>query len=297
MRIVSLLPAATEIICRLGMADMLVGVSHACDFPPEAVADLPRLTRSGIPAGLSAAEIDLVVTTRLRRGENLFTLNEAAISALAPDLVITQDLCDVGAASFAEVFALSDRLPGDTQILSLAMPDLEDLYADVMVIAEALDCPERGRRLSDQLRARLERVQAAVAGRPRPDVVALEWLDPPFAAGHWTPELIRLAGGRELLGQEGGRSFQLNWEQIRAAQPEVLLLLPWGHSAEAAERTWFSLERPAAWPRIPAARDARVYALDACHISLRPAPRVVDLVEQLARLLHPTCFRDEGAPR
>lgn len=297
MRIVSLLPSATEIVCHLGLADLLVGVSHACDFPPETVADLPRLTRSGIPAGLSAAELDLVVTTRLRRGQNLFILDEATLATLAPDLVITQDLCDVGAASFEDLCALTDRLPGDARIVSLAMPELEDLYTDIMTIAEAVGFPERGRRLNDQLRERLERVQAAVAGRPRPGVVALEWLDPPFAAGHWTPELIRLAGGRELLGHEGERSFQLSWEQIRAAQPEVLLLLPWGYSAEAAERAWFSLQRPDGWHTIPAVRDGRIYPLDSRSYSLRPSPRVIDSVEQIARLLHPAVFTDEGVSR
>jgi iron complex transport system substrate-binding protein len=246
---------------------------------------------------MSSAEIDSVVITRLRRGENLFILDKVALTALAPDLVITQDLCDVGAASFEDLCALNDRLPRDAQIVSLAMPDLEDLYTDVMTIAEAVGFPERGRRLSDQLRARLERVRAAVANQPRPGVVALEWLDPPFAAGHWTPELVRLAGGRELLGQEGGRSFQLSWAQIRAAQPEVLLLLPWGHSAEAAERAWLNLEHPADWYDIPAVRDGRVHPLDARSYSLRPSPRVIDSIEQIARLLHPACFSDEGAPR
>jgi iron complex transport system substrate-binding protein len=293
MRIVSLLPSATEIVCRLGLADMLVGVSHACDFPPEAVSDLPRVTRSGIPEGMSSAEIDSVVITRLRRGENLFTLDAPALIALAPDLVITQDLCDVGAASFADIFAFSSQLPGDCQIVSLTMPELEDLYSDVMMIAEAAGYPERGQRLNDQLQARLAFVQMTVAGRPRPGVIALEWLDPPFTAGHWTPELIRMAGGHELLGRAGERSFSVNWKQIRTVQPEVILLLLWGYSAEAAERTWRSLEYPEDWRTIPALRNGRVHALDARHISLRPSPRVVDLVEQLARLLHPACFPEQ----
>lgn len=293
MRIVSLLPSATEIVCRLGLADMLVGVSHACDFPSEVVADRPHLTRSAIPTGLSARELDLAITTRLRRGESLFTLDHQALIALAPDLVITQDLCDVGTASYEDLCVLTSSLPGDCQIVSLAMPDFDDLYADVTTIAEAVGYPERGQRLNEQLQARLAFVQLTVVGQPRPGVVALEWLDPLCTAGHWIPEIIRMAGGHELLGRANERSFQLTWKQIRAAQPEVLLLLPWGHSSAATERTWASLARPADGHTIPALRDERVHALDARYLSLRPAPRVVDLVEQLARLLHPTCFPEQ----
>lgn len=297
MRIVSLLPSATEIVCRLGLADLLIGVSHACDFPPEVVADLPRLTRSAIPEGMSSAEIDAVVTARLRRGESLFVLDDQALGRLAPDLVITQDLGDVGAASFGDIFNLKGHLPGDTQILSLPVPELEDLYTDVMVIAEAVGVPERGRRLCDHMRVRLEQVRTRVANRPRPDVVALEWLDPPFTTGHWTPELIDLAGGHELLGHKDGRPYRVSWEQIHSVDPEVLLLTLWGHSVAAAERRWTRVERPQHWRTISALRNERVYALDTRSFSLRPSPRVIDSVEQIARLLHPTCFRDEGAPR
>ncbi|WP_240695902.1 ABC transporter substrate-binding protein [Candidatus Chloroploca sp. Khr17] len=160
-----------------------------------------------------------------------------------------------------------------------------------MVIAEALGFPERGRVLNDQLRARMERVEDRVAGAPRPGVVALEWLDPPCSAGDWTPAFVRRAGGHELLGREDRPSFVLNWQQIGAAQPDVLLLMPWGYSTESARRTWFSLKRPAWWNALPAVRNGRVHILDARAASLRPAPRVVDLVEQVARLLHPHCFR------
>ncbi|NTW00629.1 MAG: ABC transporter substrate-binding protein [Oscillochloris sp.] len=297
MRIVSLLPSATEIVCQLGLADMLVGVSHACDYPPDIVDDLPRLTRSGIPDGMSSAEIDTVVTTRLRRGENLFVLEGQALTKLAPDLVITQDLCDVGTASFGDLCALTDRLPGDTQIVSLAMPNLEDLFSDVLIIAEAVGMPERGRKLCDRLQARLEYVRSRVAHRPRPGVVSLEWLDPPFATGHWTPELIELAGGRELLGQKDGRPYRVSWEQISSVAPDVLLLMPWGHSSKAAERSWLSLKRPQFWHTIPAIRNGRVYALDAHSYSLRPSPRVIDGVEHLANLLHPGCFTSKEVGR
>ncbi|NTV65254.1 MAG: ABC transporter substrate-binding protein [Oscillochloris sp.] len=297
MRIVSLLPSATEIICHLGLADMLVGVSHDCDYPSDVVADLPRLTRSGIPEGMSSDEIDAVVTTRLRRGEGLCVLEGQDLARLAPDLVITQDLCDVGAVSFGDVCNLKGRLPGDAQIVSLGMPGLDDLFADVMMIAEAVGMPERGTRLCEHMHMRLERIRSRVANRPRPGVVALEWFDPPFASGHWTPALIELAGGRELLGQRDGRPYRVSWEQIGDVGPEVLLLLPWGHSAAAARRSWARLARPQLWYTIPALRNERVYALDARSFSLRPSPRLLDSIEQLADLLHPTGVAREGVSR
>lgn len=286
MRIVSLMPPATEIICRLGLADLLVGVSHLCDFPAEVVAGLPRVTRSAIPAGLSREELDWTLATRLRRGENLFTLDEAALVALAPDLIVTQDLCDPGLPSFDEVCSLQQRLPADSQIVSLAMPDFDDLYHDVMVIAEAVGYPERGWRLRDQMQMRLARVQMAGAGRPRPKVVALEWLDPPFTASHWAAEVVRLAGGNELLGRADGHSVPVSWKQIQAVRPDAIVLLLAGHTAQAAERCWQTAKLPRAAHAIPAIREQRVYALDARSLSIRPTPRIVDLVERLAMLLH-----------
>jgi iron complex transport system substrate-binding protein len=294
MRIVSLLPSATEIVCQLGLADMLVGVSHACDYPPDVVTELPRLTRSGIPEGMTQAEIDAVVTTRLRRGESLFVLDEQALISLAPDLVITQDIGDVGTASFGDIFGLKGHLPGDTQILSLSMPELEDLYTDVMAIAEAAGVSEPGERLCERMRARLEQVASQVANQPRPGVVTLEWLDPPFTTGQWIPALIEMAGGRELIGQNDGRTYRVSWEQISSVAPEVLLLMLWGQAAEASEHSWARLVESQSWPTIPALQNERVYALDARSFSLRPSPRMVDIVEQMARLLHPTCFSDEA---
>lgn len=287
MRIASLLPSATEITCLLGLADTLVGVSHECDYPPEVVADLPRLTRSAIPHGLSAAEIDAQVRGRLRRGESLYLLEDELLARLEPDLLITQELCDVCAVSYGDVCTLAERLPGAPRVVSLTPPDVAGIWGDVEAIAAAVGLPERGARVVDGLQRRLARVQAAVDGLPRRAVVALEWLDPPFAAGHWVPEMIALAGGRELLGQPGAPSFRLSWEQVIAMQPEIVLLIPCGYDAEAAQREWNNLRRPPGWETIPAARNGRVYALDANSYCSRPGPRIVEGVEQLARLLHP----------
>jgi iron complex transport system substrate-binding protein len=297
MRIVSLLPSATEIVCALGLADMLAGVSHECDYPPDVVADLPRVTSSAIPHGLTSAEIDRAVSARLARGESLYLLDESLLAALQPDLVITQELCDVCAVSFADVCSLAARLPGNPRIVSLAPPNLDGIFNDVLTIAEAVGMPERGRRLNERLRQRLDRVRCTVAGQLRPGVVALEWLDPPFVGGHWVPEMIDLAGGRDLLGRAGERSFRVRWEDVIGAQPDVILLIPCGYSAEAAQQEWDRLPRPPGWFDIPAARAGRVYALDANGYCSRPAPRVVEGIEHLARLLHPTCFVQEGDER
>ncbi|MCS6888829.1 ABC transporter substrate-binding protein [Chloroflexus sp.] len=293
MRVVSLVPPATEIICRLGLADLLVGVSHLCDFPAEVVASLPRVTRSAIPTDLLATELDWVLSTRLRRGDSLFTLDEAALISLAPDLIITQDLCDPGVASFDDVCVLAKRLPGNSQIVSLTMPDCDDTDYDVMTIAEAIGYPERGRRLRDQIRTRLARVQMTIAGRPRPKVVTLEWLDPPYTAGRLAAEIVRMAGGNELLSRADGHSVPVSWQQIHAVQPDVIVLLLAGHSAQAAERCWKTCQLPREWRAIPAIREQRVYTLDARPLSLRPSARMVDRIEQMAYLLHPTCFKEQ----
>jgi iron complex transport system substrate-binding protein len=287
MRIASLLPSATEIVCALGLADSLVGVSHECDYPPDVVAALPKLTRSAIPHGLSSAEIDAAVSTRLQHGESLYLLEEELIQQLQPDLLITQELCDVCAVSYNDVCNIARWLPGNPQVVSLTPPDLTGIFADIRTIAAATEVAERGERIISALQTRLNRVKQAVHNRPRPRVFGLEWLDPPFAAGHWAPEMIALAGGEEVLGRAGEKSFRVTWEQIVAAQPEIILLMPCGYSQEAAQQEWDALPKPAGWERLPAVRSGRVYTLDANSYCSRPAPRVVDGVEQLAQLFHP----------
>jgi iron complex transport system substrate-binding protein len=287
MRIASLLPSATEIVCALGLADCLVGVSHECDYPADVVAGLPKLTRSAIPHGLSSAEIDTIVSERLHRGESLYLLEGEAIQALQPDLLITQELCDVCAVSYNDVCNLAHWLPNNPPVIALTPPDLLGIFADIRTIAAATGVTEQGDRFVAQLQARLAAVERAVAGRSRPRVFGLEWLDPPFAAGHWVPQMIALAGGEEVLGRAGEKSFRVTWEQVIAAQPEVILLMPCGYSQEAAQREWDALPKPAGWERLPAVQSGQVYALDANSYCSRPAPRVVDGVEQLARLFHP----------
>ncbi|MDQ3248817.1 MAG: cobalamin-binding protein [Chloroflexota bacterium] len=286
MRIASLLPSATEIVCALGLADSLVGVSHECDYPAEVVQNLPRLTRSAIPHGLSSAEIDRVVSERLQRGESLYLLEEDRLADLKPDLLITQELCDVCAVSYADVCRISARLPGNPQVISLVPPDLIGIFKDVQTLAKATGTTVLGNQMMAALGTRLDQVVVSVAGQPRPRVFALEWLDPPFASGHWVPEMIKMAGGEEVLGRAGEKSFRVTWPQIIAAQPQVILLIPCGYGAEAAQREWDALPKPAGWEQIPAAQTGQVYALDANSYCSRPSLRVVDGIEQLAHLLH-----------
>jgi len=287
MRIASLLPSATEIVCALGLAHQLVGVSHECDYPAGVVKGLPKLTRSAIPLGLSSAETDRAVSERLRRGDSLYEIEEATLAELKPDLVITQELCDVCAVSYSEVKRLAAQLPGKPQVLSLTPPNLAGVFEDVVTVAEATDMAQPGAQLVDRLQARLAAVTEAVKGLPRPRVFGLEWLDPPFAAGHWVPEMIGLAGGDEVLGRAGEKSYRLTWEQVIATQPDVVFLIPCGYNAEQAQREWEALTKPMGWETIPAAQSGRIHALDANSWCSRPAPRIVDGVEQLARLIHP----------
>lgn len=287
MRIASLLPSATEIVCALDLADWLVGVSHECDYPADVVADLPRLTRSAVPHGLSSAAVDAAVSDLLRRGESLYAVEEETLAALNPDLLITQELCDVCAVSYDDVCRISQRLPSQPQVVSLTPPDLNGIFADIATIAAATGVVERGQALISHLQSRLASVTDQVRTRPRPRVFLLEWLDPPFAAGHWAPEMVALAGGEEVLGRAGEKSFRVTWPQVIAAAPEVILIAPCGYSQAQAEAEWAQLPKPAGWDQLPAVQQGRVYALDANSYCSRPAPRVVDGIEQLAALFHP----------
>lgn len=287
MRIASLLPSATEIVCALGLSDHLVGISHECDYPADVVADLPILTRSEVPTGLSSAEVDATVSELLRRGQSLYAVEEETLAALSPDLLITQELCDVCAVSYDDVCRISQRLPCRPQVVSLTPPNLNGIFADITTIAEATAVVARGQSLVANLQARLNQISAAVQSCTRPRVFLLEWLDPPFAAGHWAPEMVALAGGEEVLGKAGEKSFRVTWQQIIDAAPEVILLAPCGYSQEAAEAEWVTLPKPNGWATIPAVEQDRVYALDANSYCSRPAPRVVEGIEKLAALLHP----------
>src|SRR5687767_2681931 len=231
MRIASLVPSSTEMLFELGLGDDVVAVTHECDWPP-AAASLPHLTSTVVPDGLSAAEIDRTVRETVAAGRPLYELDRDRLEEQAPDLIVTQAVCDVCAVSYDDVVAVAATLPGHPRVLSLDPMSLNEVLADIERLAEAAGVQDRGRHLRAESGARIDAVRAAVAGAPRPRVAALEWLDPPFIAGHWVPEMIDLAGGLDVLGHAGERSRTASWEEIAAAQPDLALAMPCGYDAK-----------------------------------------------------------------
>jgi iron complex transport system substrate-binding protein len=281
MRIASLVPSATESLFELGLGEAVVGVTHECDHPP-AAARRPHLTRSVIPEGLPPAQIDARVREVTARGESLYRLDESALADLAPSLIVTQALCAVCAVSIDDVRAIAARLPSAPAVISLDPETLDEVLDDVVLLAEAAGVPERGERLREDLRRRLARAAAAVDGAERPRVAALEWLDPPYAGGHWVPEMVALAGGTDVLGEAGGKSVVVGWDEVAAAQPDVVVVMPCGLYADEA-----AAQARARADRLRSLGAERIVAVDAASSFSRPGPRLVDGVELLAHLLHP----------
>lgn len=281
-RIVSLLPSATEIVCALGLEDRLVGISHSCDYPPS-VAHLPRLTRPRRDlSGLSSAEIDAAVRASLHEDGSVYEIDVEAIRALAPDLVLTQGICDVCAVPEGQILSLVEpTLRVGTQILSLDAHDLTAIFESIRAVAAATGVPDRAERLITDMQRRITAVQTRVAGRARPRVLALEWLDPPYMPGHWVPELVDLAGGELLAGTRRRPSYKVEWSELRSLSPDVLLIMPCGFDLARAQRE-------AARHRVDLrAVGGRVQLLDASAYFSRSGPRVVDGLEILASALHP----------
>lgn len=298
MRIVSLLPSATEIICALGLEDQLVGVTHECDYPPF-VCHLPKVTRTLIPADASSAEIDRRVRERLRTGRALYTLDLPVLEALRPDLIVTQALCDVCAVAEDEVRAAACMLPGGPQVLNLEPQTLSEVLASIRQVARAVGVEHSAEEVIAQLMSRIEAVGARTSRlRHRPRVALLEWLDPPFSCGHWSPELVRLAGGVEGLGREGQPSRTLRWDEILAWQPEVVFIACCGFSVERTLCDLPLLRCVPGWQEVPAVRSGRVYVTDGSHYFSCPSPRLVDSLEILAHALHPEVHPlPHGLPR
>lgn len=294
MRVVSLLPAATEIVAALGMLDHLVGVSHECDFPA-AVNALPRITRCAIHGNaLASGDIDRWVKTELERTGTLYTLDEALLRRLAPDVIITQRLCDVCAVGFGTVTAFAATLPGPPQVVNLEPQTLADVFGDIRRVAAALDVPQRGEQVVAQLEARTGRVAERAAGATPRRCVLLEWIDPPFRSGHWGPELVALAGGIDPVGRAGEDAAQVAWDEIRAAAPEVLVVACCGFDVARTERDLPILRGYPGFADLPAARSGAVWLVDGSAYFSRPGPRLVDSLELLAPLVHPELYA--GAP-
>ncbi len=294
MRIVSLLPSATEIVCALGLSESLVGVTHECDYPPSARAR-PIVTHSLLDHDdTTSEEIDQAVRQQLQDGLSLYELNRALLAQIAPDLVLTQALCDVCAVAYGEVErAIRDiSAAGDAlapKVLSLEPTGLEDILATIEYVGAAAGVEQRAATLVSALRARIERVRARTAlAEQRPRVACLEWLSPTFGPGHWLPELVELAGGRPGLGVAHSDSRRVAWDDVIAFAPEVIIVTPCGfdlrRTVEEAERV---LPSRNGWAALPAVRHGRVYAVDGNAYFSRPGPRIVDSLELLAQLIHP----------
>jgi iron complex transport system substrate-binding protein len=282
IRIASLVPSATEMLFALGLGDSVVAVTHECDHPP-AARELPDLTSSVIEEGLSPGEIDAAVRALTGRGEALYELDEATLRELEPDLIVTQTVCEVCAVSYDDVRAVASRLPGRPEVLPLDPSRLGDVLADVETLADVAGVAKTGTRLRAELKCRLDAVAGAVSNADRrPRVLALEWLSPPFIGGHWVPEMIRLAGGEDPLGQAGVDSRTVRWGALVAARPDLVVVMPCGLDADA------SAAQARGHARLLARLDAdAVWAVDAAATFSRPGPRLVEGVELLGHLLHP----------
>lgn len=289
-RIASLLASATEIVCALGLRDDLVAISHECDYPPE-VLDRPRVSRPRFdPAALDTGGIDRAVRQAMQEHGSVYEVDGGRLSALRPDLVLTQAVCDVCAVPTASAREAVASLEYEPQVLSLDAHDLEGIFRSIEAVGAAAGIPRRAAEYVAELRARAAAVRARVAGRPRPRVLALEWLDPPFVPGHWVPEMIASAGGVNLQGESGVRSAQVSWADLGTCDPDVLVIMPCGFGLDAsrAEAARHAERLAHVAPR--AIESGRAYAVDGSSYFNRSGPRVVDGIEILAALLHPDLF-------
>lgn len=287
VRIVSLIPSATEMVAALGLRDELVGVTHSCDFPP-GVDALPHVTSTSIPSGASSREIDRAVKDSVTNGSPLYELDVDLLQRLAPDLVITQGVCDVCAVGESQALACMPGLSMAPTVVSLHPHRLDDVLADMVRLGRAAGVEDRARTLVAEHRARIEAVRARVRDRRRVAVVALEWIDPLFSAGHWTPDIVEIAGGRELLAGAGERSRELAWDEVREADPEVLVLACCGQDMARTLEDLDHLRALPGYADLRAVRAGCVYVADGgAHFS-RPGPRLVESLELLAETLHPS---------
>ncbi len=297
MRIVSLLPSATEIVAALGLTDQLVGISHECDYPEE-IRDRPRVTRCEIHGSdLPSPAIDAWVRDTLASRGTLYTLDEELIRDLRPDVILTQQLCDVCAVNYGSVAAYAATLPLRPRLINLEPTRLTDIYADIRLVAQASGVPERAEAVVARLEQRVQSVVSLLARVARPPKCFLmEWIDPPFCGGHWNPELVELAGGRDPIGRKGEPSRRVTWEEIQRADPDVVLLACCGFGVERTLHEMSLLAGKAEWEGLRAVQQGRVYVADGSTYFSRPGPRIVDSLEMLAHTLHPEAGVATAAP-
>jgi iron complex transport system substrate-binding protein len=288
LRIVSLLPSATEIVCALGLADSLVGVTHECDYP-SGIEGKPQLTASRIAhQSMTSAEIDHAVRSQLDGHGCIYDLDEDRLRSLAPEVILTQELCEVCAVSYRTVQQAARRLDAGVTIVSLEPTTIADILANIVTVGEITGAGAQANALVGSLQARLDALATALSRvTHRPRTLVLEWLEPAFAPGHWVPEQVGVAGGDPGFGAAGGVSRTTTAEEISAYAPEVIVLAPCGFSTADTLRQLPRARLPAGWPELPAVRDGNVWALDASSYFSRPGPRVIDGAEILARIVHP----------
>jgi iron complex transport system substrate-binding protein len=295
VRIVSLVPNATEIVCALGLADALVGVSHDCDFPPE-IRGKPMLSQAIVGADTRSAATDRRVREALHRGTSLYHLDAEALARLHPHLILTQELCAVCAPSFSLVTKAAKLLDGDVKIVSLEPRCLGDVLDNIRLVGELTGTESRAQALVAGLTGRIEAVAARVtnagtdAHAPRPRVVCLEWLDPIYVGGHWLPEMVDAAGGVDVMGHAGQPSRLVEWSEVVSARPDIVVLMPCGYDVPRTRAELATLTARPGWTALPAGQEGRVFLTDASSYFNRPGPRLVDGIEILASVLHPSRF-------
>jgi iron complex transport system substrate-binding protein len=290
-RIVSLLPAATEIVAALGLMDEVVGVSHECDFPHEA-NQRPRVTHCPVhDAGLTSGEVDEWVRRELRERATIYSIDEALLRKLQPDMLLTQKLCDVCAVGYGTVARLAETLPGSPKVVNLEPSSLSDIFDDIRCVAEVCGVPERAEKVVTQLSDRVEAVRRrANQIVHRPICFLMEWVEPPFCSGHWGPELVEIAGGYDPLGRKHQPSAQIDWQEVLDARPEIIVLALCGYDIGRARRDYEVLRRFPDFDSLPAARRGEIYLVNASAYFARPGPRIVDSLEILAGILYPGEF-------
>jgi iron complex transport system substrate-binding protein len=297
MKVVSLLPSATEIVYVLGLGDTLVGVTDECDFPPEAVTK-PVVSRSALPQGrpLAAREIDEAVRGRLAEGQPLYVLDTDLLRREQPDVVLTQDLCRVCAVPSGQVQRALDMLGlPDAKVVSMDPNTLDEVIAQIEIVGKLLERAEEAAELAATLRSRVAAVKETATRLPMLNVFCLDWADPPFAAGHWVPEMVEAAAGVNLLSEKGGPSRQVTHREIRDANPEAIVFMPCGYYLEEAEEEAPQVFEHAELRETPAVRNGNVFAVDATSYFSRPGPRIVDGLEVLAWALHPDAYPEPPA--
>ena len=289
MRIVSLVPSATETLFALGLGSDVIAVTHECDYPAAAL-ELPKITRDVLPTGLSAGEIDAAVKERTLAGLSIYELDADLLRDLRPDLIVTQQLCSVCAVSYDDVRAVAEDIDTHPNVISLDPHTIGEVLGDVRTLAQATDRKDEAVELIREASSRIDKVRVPVRGVRRPRVAALEWLDPPFAAGHWTPQLIDYAGGEDALGFAGEKSEEHTWDEVGASQPDIVVVMPCGYDAEIAHR-----EAEMHRDQLAAVGAGEVVAVDASAYFSRPGPRIIAGLELLAHIIHPELFPEAPA--